>query len=360
MARRARVAITLTKPENQVLSHQDISDANEYFRNQIRKSKQSSFLFEYIEKYLSETEAAKHVKRFPREWASPAASLRAWLILLGNELPQEAVEYVFSCVRDLERRIPELDKIEAEEKADRELNGKPNRDEKFRLALSCVVTEIEGQIDDRNLNIVKVLKEAEAQPKLVHAVHERYASVVKEMQDALAGVDPDLVEGYSHLSKKKLQNEIKFFNEICESCNGYLDTRPTKERKPRRKKVKTKEQIAKLARYCEYDEASGVKSESPDNIVGATVAYVYDAKHRWLRKYVAKPGETLAFNRTSIVGYDEERSSQKRIRKPVVIQKFLGVPKSQVLGLYLAIKAKELKIPSSRTYEHTVYVRNFQ
>ena len=78
-------------------------------------------------------------------------------------------------------------------------------------------------------------------------------------------------------------------------------------------------------KYCKADEKFKVASIPPEDIIKTNELWVFNRKTRKIGKYVAKnidplgqqrEGTGLSVKGTSIIGFDEQQSIQKTLRKP--------------------------------------------
>lgn len=97
------------------------------------------------------------------------------------------------------------------------------------------------------------------------------------------------------LDEEKHKDTIVSLNEWVESNK--------KERKPRKKKVKSDEDICKLFIACEED--SGLKSINPVKILGSSCVVCYHVDKKKLQVYV---GKKLGVHRSMIVNFDPKKS----------------------------------------------------
>lgn len=97
------------------------------------------------------------------------------------------------------------------------------------------------------------------------------------------------------LDEEKHKDTIVSLNEWVK-CNK-------KERKPRKKKVKSDEDICKLFIGCEED--SGLKSINPVKILGSSCVVCYHVGKKKLQVYV---GEKLGVHRSMIINFDPKKS----------------------------------------------------
>jgi len=107
---------------------------------------------------------------------------------------------------------------------------------------------------------------------------------------------------------------IKVLRGILDGVEASL---APKVRKPRRKKVVTPEMQAK-GFVCQADDPeTGVKSIKPVKIIGATRAFLYNAKTRQLTELVAEDGQSFSGKGMEILNVNKSKSRTTRLRKPI-------------------------------------------
>ena len=74
--------------------------------------------------------------------------------------------------------------------------------------------------------------------------------------------------------------------------------------------------MAKL-KYKKADEPLKVEYINPADILGAKELWTYNTKSRKLGKYIASEFADLGVKGTSIINFDEHKSVQKTLRKPI-------------------------------------------
>ena len=140
-----------------------------------------------------------------------------------------------------------------------------------------------------------------------------------ELLNEILAVDsnPQLKEGYSHLSKKNYKSYVSFLEKmLAELTQTKINNKRSVVRKPRKRKMKSVDQLTKKVKYLTQDQELNVVSIEPQKIIGASILWTYNTKTRKLAKYQAINGQTLSIKGTTILNYDETASSQKTIRKP--------------------------------------------
>jgi len=96
-------------------------------------------------------------------------------------------------------------------------------------------------------------------------------------------------------------------------------------RKPRKAKPKSATKLVEKLKFSKTDEKYKLASIDPSLIVGANELWVFNVKTRKIGKYVAsnidpkgmgRDGTGLSVKGTTIIGFDENLSIQKTLRKP--------------------------------------------
>jgi hypothetical protein len=128
-------------------------------------------------------------------------------------------------------------------------------------------------------------------------------------------------------------------------------------RKPRKKKVKTPEQLTKSVQYLPVSEEYGLTSVAPTAIIGATQVWLFDVKYRKLSRINAPANSGLSVKGTTIFGFDERSSITKKLRKPKDVLKILtDGGKIAVRKVMESINTTEVKA-TGRINKDTVIVK---
>jgi hypothetical protein len=153
-----------------------------------------------------------------------------------------------------------------------------------------------------------------------------------------------LEEAYSN---QPLETWLKLCDWLTGEPNKELLASIKKQRKPRRKKVKTAAQLLKLFVYQKSDEELKFNSIEPEHIIDSTQLWVFNTKTRKLGVYYSQEGKTLSVSRKSIINYDEKISIQKKIRKPKeIVPQILTAGKVALKHVMEKIRAVESPIKS--------------
>jgi hypothetical protein len=176
---------------------------------------------------------------------------------------------------------------------------------------------------------------------------------LQEMTTAYAGKDEQLVEGYSFLTRPRLKKLIQILSETANAFRIFADEKRS-DRKPRKKKQKSPNQITKKVKYLVESKEYNIKSISPEKIIGSEMVVVFNEKYRTLTVLFAKDPRGLSVKGTTIINYDENKSVSKKLRKPKdMLSKLTGVRAVQTT--MNSIKTKPTKI-SGRINENCILI----
>ena len=150
------------------------------------------------------------------------------------------------------------------------------------------------------------------------------AGQLKKMDDLQADLWAQLKEGYAHLKKADIKKFRTAIEELMSALDFIIDQAKA-TRKPRKAKPKSADKLVEKLKFAKTDEKYKLASVNPVDIVGANELWVFNVKTRKLGKYVAanpdptgsrRAGSGLQVKGTTIIGYDENASIQKTLRKP--------------------------------------------
>jgi hypothetical protein len=206
--------------------------------------------------------------------------------------------------------------------------------EEIEAAIEAFQTDPET-FDPKAFKMLNLLKAKQAKAAHARIIRDFYARDLTELLELASGkADEQLKEGYSHRSKKQIKSFIAFLQEIESACNMLMQEAKV-NKKPRAKKVVSKDKIIAKLKYKKSDEPLKLVSINPADIIGAQELWIFNSKTRKLGKYVAAEFQELGIKGTTITGFSETKSVQKTLRKPaeqikafkeagkVVLRKFL-------------------------------------
>lgn len=233
-----------------------------------------------------------------------------------------------------------------------------------RLAekVSEIAGELEGAIDDYILSkfaktpspygIMHDKVKAMHSTKIIEIFKKRRA----EFDEVLTTDDEQLKEGYSNFSRPELKKLVAFCDLIITDAMKLGDESKS-NRKPRKRKSKTPEQLTAKVQYCPEDETYKLKSELPKGIVGATTIWIFNIKTRKLGVYHALDSQGLGVKGTSLTNFSEMKSVQKTLRKPeAILPEVVKGAKVFLRNVMESIKSKDAKL-NGRLNKDTVILK---
>jgi len=243
----------------------------------------------------------------------------------------------------------------------------PSIQERVREASLKMTEELENAIegfqkdpesfDPKAFKVLNLLKGKEVKAAHARIIKTLYKRDLDELEELASGeADEQLREGYSHLSRKQVKNLIAFYQEIMAACD-MLAQEAKVNRAPRAKKAQPKEKIVAKLKYKKSDEPMKLVSINPIDIIGAKELWTFNTKTRKLGKYVASEYLELTVKGTSIVGFNENTSVQKTLRKPAEqLKAFKDAGKVQLRKFLEDINAVDTKM-NGRINEETILLK---
>jgi hypothetical protein len=202
--------------------------------------------------------------------------------------------------------------------------------DRLREKVSECAGEIDGLFDDfiasgakltADYKPVVLMRSMNIAPQMVNDIKQIWTRKLTEFDEAVAGKDADLVQGYGYLSKIQLKNCVKFCELVISDCGAYVQIKKV-ERKPRKvKAVPPEKRAAKFKCITEFAELK-LKGLPAASLVDKAEAWLYDTKKRKLIHVVAD-NYTQAFTikNNSVIGYSTVETLQKTVRKPADVVK---------------------------------------
>ena len=204
------------------------------------------------------------------------------------------------------------------------------------------------------LNLLKGKGAKAAHARIIKTFYERDLAELEELAGGKA--DPQLVEGYSHRTKKQIRTLISFYQEIHAACD-MLAQEAKVNRAPRAKKTVPVEKIVGKLKYMKQNEPLKLVSINPADIIGAKELWIFNTKSRKLGRYIAKEYTELSVKGTAIIGFDENTSIQKTIRKPEEkLKEFKAAGKVALRKFLEDINATDTKL-TGRINEETILLK---
>ena len=149
-----------------------------------------------------------------------------------------------------------------------------------------------------------------------------------------------LLESYSHLtSMKSVKDIVKLLESyISDLKKSYVSKQVAKVRK---KKPKDKSKLVQNLKFLKDDTALGITSVEPINLLNCSEVWTYDTKTRKLSKYFSPVSGSITVKGASLVGFDDNFSNSRLLRKPETqVKEFSELKKNDLTKWYSAVKSK--------------------
>lgn len=339
-----------------------LSALNYYNANHDDKDKKKWFISHYakIDKKLA-VEFLK-IDEYHFRYAGILARLQDG----GSQLQEKELNYFQQRIAFLKEQIGTRQK--SQDKADKKaavtaalVAAQPSIQQRMDEKAHELAGEIEGAIDDFIINKKSdfstknyLLANNVASP-IAKRIGDFYVKLSKELREAISGNDEQLVEGYSHFTKRELKKFADFVDEIISDCNQMVQTAKATRSPRKRKPVPLSKQVAKVKYMKEFAELK-LKSCKPEDMVGAKEVWIYNTKYRKVQVYKADGG--LAIKGTTIIGFDVIESKSMTLRKPEEFFKGLTMTKRPLTAAFKTLKTKS-STPNGRINEECIILGAF-
>jgi hypothetical protein len=162
-----------------------------------------------------------------------------------------------------------------------------------------------------------------------------------EFDDVLNTKDADVREGYSNFTKPQLKKLVAYCDTIITDAMKIAGEAKI-NRKPRKRKAKTPDQLVSKVQYCEKFDDLKLVSIKPKDIIGAMQLWVFNTKTRKLGVYHADDAGGFSVKGTTITNYTESKSISKTVRKPdQTLPELLKAGKIALRNVLAGIATKE-------------------
>jgi hypothetical protein len=362
----------------------DFWKAKHFVHYEIESKDWTSTVQKYITKFLDKSKAANisNVAEWKLGYASHWATVAQWL-LTGLNPPESYVSAFNKYLESLAEEGKCIAQAKKEQSKIKKSTVAPSIQDRIQDQVFEVCEDIEEWLDSFVKNkksfdptgfdfkshfakhsvtqaharkIVKLYSKEYNEAKLIST--RPTAAQIARISDAQVKDDfEQLVEGYKHMTKPQAQLYLQALENIISSCNMIIDTsRAT--RKPRVKKAPSKEKLINKVKYKISDDKYQVTSINPIEIVGCEELWIFNTKTRKLGKYIAAADAgVMTVKGTTIVGYDEEKSIQKTLKKPLeTLKEFRQAGKVKLRKFLDEINTTDTKL-SGRLNEDVILLK---
>jgi hypothetical protein len=240
--------------------------------------------------------------------------------------------------------------------------------DRLREKVSECAGEMDGMFDEFMANGAKMsadykpvslIRSMNIAPQMVSTLSDIWKRKLTEFEQALAGKDAQLVEGYGFLSKVQLRNAVKFCETVINDCGAYVQIKKV-ERKPRQAKAVPPEKKAAKFKICAEFAELKLRSLPAASLVDKTEAWLYDTKKRKLVHIVADEyAKVFTVKNNAIIGFSTAETQQKTVRKPAETLKALqAAGKPAARKIFKDIKTTETAF-NGRGTENLVILKSW-
>lgn len=286
-----------------------LSTLLDYYAQAHTKEEKKKWFLSYFESPSSEkTGTLKMVASLPDSMFASAGTLaRIWMRgLKSNEVYDKLLEFEEKLVADGRKHQNQTETEEAKKARLKELTLAREAQDQISFVDSQIDSFIENGYKS-NFNMASWAKSVKVSTQTMDKIRAR----VEKLRDELieSATDPDLAEGYSHITKRKKRDFIEFLDSIA----SHKITKAVSSRKPRKTKAKTPEKLVKNLKFLKEFKDLKLTSIDPTDIIGATSLWVYNTKYRVLTNYLSDKG--LSVKGSTLLNMSDE-SVGKKVRKP--------------------------------------------
>lgn len=165
---------------------------------------------------------------------------------------------------------------------------------------------------------------------------------INEMTEAYDKTCPQMVEGYSYLTRPALRNRISNLEGMLAEVTKITSVAKTM-RKVRVKKPKDATKQVSRLKYQETSKDYDLTSINPARIPTSHRVFIFNTKYRTLGVYVASGPSGFEVKGTSLKGYSEAESFIVGLRKPKEVLDVICTSTPKQIDKYLTDKLKTKK-----------------
>ena len=244
------------------------------------------YLIEFAKQYGFTKDEISDMRACPSHFIPSSYCWLAKMKMNGIKLEESQENRIIVKIRERINHGKYLKDLNNDAEAEKDQVVKKNIHQVMREAMNAKASTIMGEIDgwlddfcDNNMtgevDFYGFLSKMEAKPAHVSIVEDRLGIWLAEFISARDGLEPDFVEGYSHLSTKQINKLIKWTEELKSQAANYTDVFKS-SRGPRKgggRRVKAIDPV-KMTSKLEVIAIDGVQSLDKTKIIGANELWV--------------------------------------------------------------------------------------
>jgi hypothetical protein len=351
----ANILMTGTEPKfTDVLSQVQMAQALSWYSQNKASSDSVRFANDFFKKKFK-LDVSDAVKDYPATFGFVCR-----IVSNGGKLSEKDQAWFDNRVAEVKNKT--LAKKSVKKVIDTAVTNVVSIQERLAEKVAEIAGELEGSIDDYILSGFTKMPSPFAimqdRAKGMHAnrIIEMFKKNRAMFDEALNSEDEQIREGYSNFSKSELKKLVAYCDLIISDAMKIAG-QAANNRKVRKKKVKTPDQLVTKMNFATEFKELNLVSVEPEKIVGAQSLWVFNTKTRKLGVYQAEDVTGLSVKGSSITGFSEMKSVQKTVRKPeVLVPKIVEGGKVFLRNVLSEIKAVETKL-TGRINGDTILLR---
>ena len=329
------------------------------------------FLIQYLEIHGT-PDKLKLIRKAPESKVITTLGWLARMNLRGLELDLTQLARINNEVDKLVAIVKGEDKLAEAEELKPKVERK-NIQEVMRERASDAAGEIDGLFDEfcmagyakdfeTKKRVLSELQDRNVLTQHISSIIKPWESIRSEYIELQKGKDPQLNEGYAHMTKTQVKNTLKFVDSVISDLNAYVSMKQVSKNVRVRKPVPVEKIVAKL-KYLKVfkDEVTKLDLVSlhPIKLHNSTEAWVYDTAKRKIHHYIADEySKCLTIKGSTVLGFDKKESEVKTLRKPAEQIKALTGSKPAARKYFKDIKAVAT-CPNGRFNDKMIILKAF-
>lgn len=326
-----------------------LSDALNWYNYMATDDQSREWFFIYMKKNYTKNDIAL-VRKLPKWKIAKTLGNVARILLNGNELPQNNIDYFKNGVQELIDAGKKIIDEVVEESPKPVVDIQARVRDKAKHIITSLEEELDLVMDGKTFSMYSFCQANELNPQILNIVADYY----RPQWEEILSNDEQVKESFG----KRQKFWINFWNEFFGDIDRFLNNKKAvKVRKPREKKVKSAVDQVKSLKYQKEEPTLKIVSVHPAEIVGCNQLWTYNTKYKKLTRYDASGPNGIQVKGTTLIGYDAEKSVSKSLRKPdITIQSLLGAGKVSLRKFMDELKTVA-SVPNGRINADTILLR---
>lgn len=325
------------------------SDALNWYNYMATDEQSRDWFFAYMKKNYTKNDISL-VRKLPKWKVSKTLGNVARILLNGNELPQNNIDYFKNGVQELIDAGKKIVDEVVEEASKPVVDIQARVREKAKTIITSLEEELDHVMEGKSFSMYSFCQANELNPQILNIVADYY----RPQWEEILSNDEQVKESFG----KKQKFWINFWNEFFGDIDRFINNKKAvKVRKPREKKVKSAVDQVKSLKYQKEELSLKIVSVHPAEIVGCSQLWTYNTKYKKLTRYDASGPNGIQVKGTTLIGFDVEKSLSKSLRKPdITIQSLLGAGKVSLRKFMDDLKTVA-SVPNGRINSDTILLR---